>query len=84
MRRIPFIYIKNNKLFYICPHCKNIIPRDLYKQLDWCPSCDFMLNKTAKSIMKVYEILDKEFYGYFIYEYRGENKWSNIMYHLST
>lgn len=74
MRRIPFIHIKNNRLFYICPHCKNVIPRDLYKQLDWCPSCDLMLNKTAKSIMKVYETLDKEFYDYFIEIYRGENK----------
>lgn len=70
MRRIPFIQIKQGRLFYICPACRNVIPRDLYKSLDWCPSCEGYLNKTAKSIMKVYKELDKEFYSYFIDIYK--------------
>ena len=74
MRRIPFIHIKDRKLYYICPTCRNTIPRDLYKSLDYCPSCESYLNKTAKSIMKVYKELDKEFFDYFIDIYRGERK----------
>ena len=67
MRRIPFIFIdKNNKVHYQCPKCKNLIPRDLYRLQDWCPVCEHPLNRTAKNIMKAYELVDKEMFNYFI------------------
>ena len=66
MRRIPYIKIKDNKLYYLCPNCKHIIPRDLYKDFDYCKLCYVPLNRTAKSILKVYREVDLEFYDYFI------------------
>lgn len=74
MRRIPFILVKEGRLMYLCPQCKKVIPRDLYVLQNWCPSCESRLNQTAKSIMKVYKDLDKEFYKHFIDIYRGEKK----------
>ena len=66
MRRIPFIYVKENKVQYVCPCCKHIIPRDLYKLNELCPTCGNYINRYAKTIKKVYKIVDEEFYKYFI------------------
>lgn len=66
MRRVPYIVVKDNKLIYICPKCKKGLPRDMYKMQEWCPYCEHPLNQTSKGMLKVYKILDKEFYDYFI------------------
>lgn len=68
MRRIPYIKIINKQVEYICPRCKQIIPRDLYMLQENCPNCNLAINKVAKTIMKVYKILDREFYEHFIYK----------------
>ena len=70
MRRIPFVLVKNKRIYYVCPKCKNIIPRDLYKICDECTSCMHPLNKDAKSLLKFYKIYDKELYELFIYNSR--------------
>lgn len=66
MRRIPFIIVKNNKVEYVCPNCRKIIPRDLYKLQEWCPNCRCYINRYSKTIRKVYKIVDEEFYKHFI------------------
>lgn len=72
IRRVPYIRVKDKKLYYLCPVCYNILPRDLYKLNEYCPHCDSYINRTAKSIMKVYKSLDLDFYNYFIQIVRGD------------
>lgn len=73
MRRIPYIMIKDNVVNYVCPRCKRVITRQWYKEKDVCPFCNSYINRSAKTIMKVYRMLDEEFYEYFIQLSEVEN-----------
>lgn len=66
LRRIPYIKITSNEVIYICPQCKKEIPRDLYLMIEDCPTCNSSLNKTCKTMLKVYKEVDVDLYKHFI------------------
>jgi uncharacterized CHY-type Zn-finger protein len=66
MRRVPYVKIVNKSIYYLCPKCGSILPRDLYVIQDWCPVCDHPLNRTSSGMMKFYKLVDKQFYEIFI------------------
>lgn len=65
MRRVPFYRIVNGQIDYVCPRCFRVIPRDLYKSRDMCPHCDHPLNKSAKCLLKFYQLKDKDLFNLF-------------------
>lgn len=62
MRRVPYIKIKDRCVYYICPWCNKVIPRDFYKSQDWCPTCEKPINREARMIMSQYKQYDIELY----------------------